>query len=395
MANSPSINTPWPAAATGTSGNFWAEKLSWAGPVLTLMISLWVLFQYAYTQLSVLVGALLIAYLLETPVLILTRGVKRLVPHWVGPRRWVSVSLATLLLLAVFSNVVTWLVPLLLQQLNTFLQTMPDYMAQLDSNVARWLHVAPGWLQDLPFDTPENLKPQTHGALTTDPPPPTWLVDGWRKLVQATETSAVRLGNSVGELLSGTLNMTVSVIATLVLVYQFLLASGKIQAACVRLAPKSCKQSLHTFFIRLNQVMRAFVRGQVLLGLLTGLYMLIVLSVFNVPFALLLAVIFGICDVIPVIGTWMGVIPTLLVTAMTQSPMTVVYVWLCSYVYQSVKDNILQPKILGDVLGLHPILTMLALLVGVQLGGGLGLIIAIPAAALLRLYRLEPKLKTS
>jgi predicted PurR-regulated permease PerM len=64
-------------------------------------------------------------------------------------------------------------------------------------------------------------------------------------------------------------------------------------------------------------------------------------------------------------------------------PATALYVWACSYAYQTVKDNILAPKVVGDVMGLHPMVILLALLICAQVAGLLGVLLALPLASAL------------
>jgi predicted PurR-regulated permease PerM len=61
--------------------------------------------------------------------------------------------------------------------------------------------------------------------------------------------------------------------------------------------------------------------------------------------------------------------------------MTAVWVWLCSYCYQTIKDNILAPKVVGDVMGLHPLVIVLSLLICAQVAGLLGVLVALPLAS--------------
>lgn len=130
-----------------------------------------------------------------------------------------------------------------------------------------------------------------------------------------------------------------------------------------------------------HMVMMGFIKGQVMLGLLTGIYMLMIYSLFGIPYALLLSLVFGLAEVLPVVGTWVGITPGLLVILFSSKPALIVPVWLCSYLYQTIKDNFIQPRITGQAMGLHPAMAVIALFLGARLAGVLGLLLALPLAS--------------
>ena len=76
-----------------------------------------------------------------------------------------------------------------------------------------------------------------------------------------------------------------------------------------------------------------------------------------------------------------GLIPGLIIALLTIGPLKTAIVWVCSYAFQTVKDNILTPKIQGDVMGLHPLVVLLALLICAKLGGVVGILFALPLAS--------------
>ncbi|MFN8614668.1 MAG: AI-2E family transporter [Vampirovibrionales bacterium] len=146
--------------------------------------------------------------------------------------------------------------------------------------------------------------------------------------------------------------------------------------------PVGLKTEQTTLLSQAHQVMRAFVRGQVVLGLITGLYMFVVYTFWGVKYALLLALLFSVVEIIPVLGTWLGIIPGLVMALLTGGPIMALGVFLCSYLYQTIKDNVVAPKIVGDVMGLHPVVVLISLVFFGKVAGVLGVIMAIPAVAL-------------
>jgi predicted PurR-regulated permease PerM len=128
--------------------------------------------------------------------------------------------------------------------------------------------------------------------------------------------------------------------------------------------------------------MLAFVQGQVFLGLITGLYMFVIYSLFGVPYALLLASIFAISELLPMVGTYIGFTPALVVIVLTGNFTTLLGVFASSYLWQTLKDNFIQPHFFGNALGMHPVFVIVSLIICGKLGGILGILLAIPLAAI-------------
>lgn len=144
----------------------------------------------------------------------------------------------------------------------------------------------------------------------------------------------------------------------------------------------------HTWTI-VNRILMDYVRGQLVLcaavGLATGVGLLF-LRLLGVPvqYVLLLAIVAGITEFIPVIGPIIGAIPAVLLALFSDNPSSAIWVTLVYVVVQQLENNILVPRIIGESVGVHPaILTVLLIAMG-QIFGLLGVILAAPLAAIAR-----------
>lgn len=122
-----------------------------------------------------------------------------------------------------------------------------------------------------------------------------------------------------------------------------------------------------------------WMRGQLLLCLLVGLSYLIAFSALRLPYALLLAVLGGIFEFVPYIGPILAAIPALLI-AFNHSPALGLAVLVAVTLIQQLENNLLVPKIMERVIGLNPIVSIMAFLIGAKLFGAVGAIIGIPVA---------------
>ncbi|MSR85137.1 AI-2E family transporter [Candidatus Uhrbacteria bacterium] len=126
----------------------------------------------------------------------------------------------------------------------------------------------------------------------------------------------------------------------------------------------------------------AWFRGQVFLGLIIGILYFIGFSIIGVPYALLLAVIGGLLEFIPYVGPFMAAVPALLLAflAFPDSPVRVVATLVLMLIIQRLENDIIVPKVMQKAVGLNPIVSIIAFMVGAQLFGVVGAIFAIPVA---------------
>jgi len=145
------------------------------------------------------------------------------------------------------------------------------------------------------------------------------------------------------------------------------------------------------FPTRINRAVVGYVRGQLLfsvamgLGAGLGLYLLGVLGIFpdGKTYAVGFGAFFGLMELIPYVGPFLGAAPPVLV-ALFQDPITAVWVSLFFVALQQIEGHIVAPTVFGHALRINPILVIFALLFGGELFGILGALLALPTAAVLR-----------
>jgi predicted PurR-regulated permease PerM len=186
------------------------------------------------------------------------------------------------------------------------------------------------------------------------------------------------------DVVTGTLTGLVFAGSGLLLIFYFLLDGTRLRNDFLRILPKDAKGTANYFLNSFADVMTAFIKGQVMLGGLTGLYMFIIYTIFGVPYAIVLGFIMAVAEFMPVVGTYIGLIPGLIIALFTLGPLKTAIIWACSYAFQTVKDNILTPRIQGEAMGLHPLVVLLALLICAKLGGLVGILFALPLASIVK-----------
>lgn len=153
----------------------------------------------------------------------------------------------------------------------------------------------------------------------------------------------------------------------------------------VKFIPSRWREDVLYLGSEISQVFDSFIRGYLLVSVITGFLTGAALALVNMEFALMLGIFAGITNLIPYFGPFFGAIPAVAL-AMLISKWMVLKVIIIFMVIQQVEASIISPKILGDRVGLHPLFVILVLLAGGKLFGLLGLILAVPIAAILRVF---------
>jgi predicted PurR-regulated permease PerM len=322
--------------------------LGLSGPLLAL--NLWVLsqiFRYFEHLITVLAIAAILAFLLNYPV----RVVERLCRT--RPQAVIVVLLLTLALLIILGMT---LVPVVIDQTTQLLNNIPAWLEASNDNLDRldtWINA-----RRLPID----LKSFSD------------------RLNARIESQVQLLATQVLGLALGTLSGLLDTVLVIVLAFYMLLYGESLWRGLVDLLPTHIGLPLGES-LRLN--FQNFFISQILLGLFMFATLTPAFVILEVPFALLFALLIGIAEVIPLIGASLGIaLVTLLV--MLQGFWLGIRVALTAIFMQQIKDNLLAPKLMGQFTGLNPIWIFIALLLGAQIAGLLGVIVAVPIAGTIK-----------
>lgn len=125
-------------------------------------------------------------------------------------------------------------------------------------------------------------------------------------------------------------------------------------------------------------------QGQLILGVLIAVLVYLSLTILQVPHALVLAVIAGIFEIIPVFGPILAAIPAVIIAFVSGGPLFGLVVAGIYILIQQFENHLIYPQVVTRVVGVPPLLVILALIVGANLAGFLGIILSVPVAAMLQ-----------
>lgn len=130
-----------------------------------------------------------------------------------------------------------------------------------------------------------------------------------------------------------------------------------------------------------SKTFKQFLKGQLLEAFIVAVLSVIALRIVGVNYYGVIGIISGICNLIPFVGPWIGAVVAVIVSLLGGGFMTAIWSVVAMIIVQQIDNHLLAPKIVGDSVGLHPVITMVVLLVGADIGGILGMLLAVPVAA--------------
>ncbi|KXG74043.1 AI-2E family transporter [Thermotalea metallivorans] len=166
--------------------------------------------------------------------------------------------------------------------------------------------------------------------------------------------------------------------------FYFLKDADFFKKKIIFLLPKCCREECVAIARDIDILMSKFIRGQLLVAAIVGIFSTLALLVIRVDFAFLIGAVAGIFNVIPYFGPIFGAIPAVVV-ALLDSPSKALWVIIAFTAIQQIESAILSPKIVGDSVGLHPITVILVLLIGNEWLGIVGMLFAVPIAASMKI----------
>jgi predicted PurR-regulated permease PerM len=207
------------------------------------------------------------------------------------------------------------------------------------------------------------------------------------KVVGGTE-NVVSAGTQV---LESTVRAGLTLILVFVLSIYMLLYGQRIGDLARRLMPPGDGTPEDDYPTRVQHAVAGYVRGQFLFSLAMGsgaaasLYVFGLLGIFPAgkTYALAFGIFFGLMELIPFVGPFLGALPPVLVALLTD-PLTAIWVGLLFVALQQIEGHIVAPQIFGHALRINPLLVIFSLLLGAELYGFIGALIALPIAAILR-----------
>ena len=179
------------------------------------------------------------------------------------------------------------------------------------------------------------------------------------------------------------IDMIIIITVIPVLVFYFLKDHGKWKELVKKYIPEKHRTKTRNIFHGIDESLGGYIRGQLIVSLFVAITAFILFELLNMDYALLLAIIMGVTNLIPYFGPIIGAVPAVAI-AFTMSIQTVIFVLIAIFVIQLLESNLLAPYIVGKSIAIHPVAIIFALLLGGKISGVMGMILAVPFLTILK-----------
>lgn len=278
-------------------------------------------------------------------------------------KRPVAVIFILTSFLIVFSALLAVLLPLLFREATQFIQDLPSLIDNLLEQIKPWAV----YVQDtLGIAAKEDLEAV--------------IAEHWQQAVQVSGTMADTLAN-IGQSMISVITVPVF---TVIIAYFMLNEWPKMAKWAADMIPRPYQGQSKKLATDINTKLSGFIRGQFSVAFMLGIGYAIALALAGLNYGILIGFMSGLLGIIPMVGSTIGLLVSVTVAFIQEG--TVSYVGIIAAIYfagQLIEGNILTPKIVGDSVGLHPLWIFFALLAGASLMGIIGMLIAVPVAAII------------
>jgi predicted PurR-regulated permease PerM len=326
----------------------------WATLVLVFVaLSFWLLYRF-----NQVIFMLFVAIVVGTVI--------RPVVSWLHRRglpRIAGVILVYFLLLALLVGFLLLLFPLIMEQGTTIAATVPDYYQTL----REWAVNSPN---QLIVRLSKFIPPMLPGSEAESGQ-------------QTGEEMLASAGQAFGYLASASRGIFLTT-AILLLAFHWTLDGPRTVQSLVSLLPAPQRESISELISAMETKIGFYLAGQAVLCLAIGILALIAYLLIGLPNALVLALIAGVLEAVPMVGPLLGAIPAALI-AFSIAPSKLIWVIVATLIIQQLENSLLVPRVMRKAVGVNPFVSLLAIFAFSSLFGVAGALMAIPIAAIIQL----------
>lgn len=324
--------------------------------VLVISIVLFLMLRGIYLTRGVLVligTSFFLALALNAPVSFLARRMKG--------KRGFATGTAYLVVIGLMGLLLYFIVPPLVNETRTFIDKSPEYIESIKNSNSKLAQ------QARRYDIPAQLE----------------------NAQRTVKNNLSKAGGPIFSLAKAIVSSVAALITVLVLTFFMLVEGPQWVKIVLGFQPVGKRKHHAELANKMYKVITGYVNGQLLIALLGAISVFIALSIVGMPYALPLAGIAFILNLIPLVGASLNSVLLFLVVALFKSPGVAVIVAIYLLIYQQIENSFIQPRIQAKVTNISPLTVLVSAIIGGTLAGLLGALVAIPVAACLRILVLD------
>jgi len=328
------------------------RRVMWATLLLVFVaLGFWLIYRF-YQVIFIVFIAILMGTVIRPVITWLN---KRGIPRVAG---FIFISI---LLLVLFIGFMLLLFPMVMDQGSTIVAEVPGYY----QNLRLWL-----------ANTGNPMIVGLGDFLPAAPPKIALIQQTGQQVLASAE-------QAMGYVTSGARFIFI-LLAVLLLAFHWTLDGPQIIQSWLLLLPLDQRSSMDEMISAMENKVGSFLAGQGILCLSIGIMALIAYLIIGLPNALILALIAGVMEVVPMIGPFLGAIPAAFI-ALSISPSKLVWVILAMVIIQQLENNLLVPRVMRKAVGVNPFVSLLAIFTFSSFFGIIGALVAIPIAAIIQI----------
>jgi predicted PurR-regulated permease PerM len=280
-----------------------------------------------------------------------------------GVPRVAGAGIVYVLFLCIVALVVSLLVPVVARQIAQVIDHFPDYLADAQANIRR---VAARFGQEPNFRLDAEQVRE-------------WLSAGENR--QTVTRYLTGLRSFTSSLISG---LIIFVLGP-VMAFYLLVDLPRLNRGAMALVPPARREEIRGLMDRIGQAVGGFFRGQLLVALFVGVASSIGLWIIGLPFWLLVGMVAGVFNLVPLVGPFIGGGLAVIIALVSGEPIKAVWAALVLLAVQQIDNHLISPNVMGRTVQLHPVVVMLALLVGASFAGLVGMLVVVPLVAVAKI----------
>lgn len=278
--------------------------------------------------------------------------------------RLVSIIVLFVIVIIFLVWAIVSLVPVLQQQTNSLIKNWPNYWNDAQKVVESALH------------DPKLTEVKSNLSKS--------ISDAQDKIFKSGQQSIALAINNISSAVS-VITMIFMTLLTAPFVLFFMLKDGhKLKPYIAKFAPKRLQPSFSSLLHDINQAISSYVRGQITVAFWVGVMFAIGYAIIGLPYGAVLAIAAGLLNMIPYFGTFIAIIPVLIIAIMN-SPLMLIKVLIVFAIEQTIEGRVISPLVMGSKMNMNPVTTILLLIGASSVAGLWGVIFAIPVYAVVKI----------
>lgn len=327
------------------------------GILLTLLIfKFFIEIKHIFYPITVILSAIFVPLLIGGILFYVTEPIQKFLEKHKF-KRWASITTILVGLLGIFAGFISFIWPLITTQLVSFIEGFPAFMNEITKAVTYF------------FDHRDNLPDQVQGAIDN--------------ALDSIKDYAVLTSKFLVDVVATIVSWAFVLILIPFFFIYMLKDHEKFAPRIYSLFLGDRREWVKKTLNDMNEVLRSYVQGQLLISFLLASIMYIGYLILGLEYALLLVIFAFFMNIIPFIGPWIAFIPALVI-GFLDSPMTAVWVCVVTLVAQQIDSNFITPNVMGKTLDIHPLTVITIILAAGNIAGLFGVLLGVPFYAVVK-----------